>query len=82
MSDIKGEFDNRLNEYAISEAKQFLCQLKASKILLENNDFACMIKISGLEFGLCNNAKLIPIIDDNIEQVEKFLKGEPNEFEE
>jgi len=54
---------------------------KAVKVLIENNDLGCEIHIAGISLGLCDNSKLLPIINQNISEINKFLKGQPNLYE-
>lgn len=65
----------------IQEAKNELLILKALKGLAKDNSLACMIEINGIKFGLCNNVKIIPIINYQIKEINKFLKEEPNFWE-
>lgn len=65
----------------IQEAKNELIMLKAAKELAQDNDLACMVEINGIKFGLCQNDKIIPAIDYQIGEINKFLKGEPNTWE-
>lgn len=63
------------------EARMEISELKAAIELCQNNDWACIIYINGLSFGLCNNANLIPALNEEITEREKFLKGEPDFWE-
>lgn len=68
-------------EWDLMEAKSSLTQWQAMKVLAGNNNLAAIIKIASVKQGVCNNSLLIPIIDHNIQEIEKFLKGELNEWE-
>jgi len=63
------------------EAKATLIKCRAIKELLNDNDFACMIEIAGMSLGICDNEKMIPVIDNEIEEIQKFLEGKPNKWE-
>lgn len=63
------------------EAKKELTELKALKILIYNNTLACTIEISGMSFGLCDNSKLLPLIEFQEQEIRKFLNSEKNMWE-
>lgn len=65
----------------IEEANSSLVQWRAMRLLASNNTLAATIEIAGLKQGVCLNEKLIPVIDHNIQEIEKFLNNEPNEWE-
>lgn len=65
----------------VQEAKNELVMLKAAKQLAKDNSLACMVEINGIKFGLCQNDKIIPAINHQIKEINKFLKGEPNSWE-
>lgn len=65
----------------VQEAKNELVMLKAAKELAKDNSLACMVEINGIKFGLCQNDKIIPAINHQIKEINKFLKGEPNSWE-
>jgi len=65
----------------VQEAKTELVMLKAAKQLAKDNSLACMVEINGIKFGLCQNDKIIPAINHQIKEINKFLKGEPNSWE-
>jgi hypothetical protein len=73
----KEEKDERL----IMEAKMELSKLEAIKVMALNNDFGCEIHIDNLVLGLCNNKKIIPLVNYQIKEIKKFLKGEKNTWE-
>lgn len=64
-----------------NEALCELTQLKAMKVLLKNNFLGCEIHIAGMVMGTCDNSKVIPVIDFQIQEIKKFLKGKPNLWE-
>jgi hypothetical protein len=64
-----------------NEALSTLTQWKAARILIQNNLLGCEIHIAGMKLGVCDNSKLLPIINQNIAEINKFLKGLPNLFE-
>lgn len=65
----------------IIEAKNEITELKAMKILIDNNDLACTIEISGLRMELCQNKWIEPVIDKQIKEIEKFIDRKENEWE-
>lgn len=65
----------------LREANNELIMLNAVKELIQDNDLACEISINGITVGLCSNVSVLPAIQKNIEEINKFLKGEPNEWE-
>jgi len=64
-----------------AEAIKELAEWKALKELVKYNRFGCEIHINGIIKGLCVNKKLIPVIDHNINEIKKFLKGKKNKWE-
>lgn len=73
--------ENAQKKREIEDAKIGLVVRNAMKILATNNNLACMVKIDGLEMGLCNNKKILPIINYEIKEIQKFLAGKPNKWE-
>ena len=72
------EFKEYLNKAsALSE----LTQWKAIKVLIQNNTLGCEIHIAGMSLGICDNSKLMPIVNQNISEIQKYLKGKPNMWE-
>ena len=63
------------------EAERALTELKALKILIENNTLACTIEIAGVSFGLCDNSKVLPLIEFQEQEIHKFLNGKENMWE-
>jgi hypothetical protein len=63
------------------QAKKELTECEAMKVLLANNALAAEIHIAGMRMGTCDNAWLIPIVDKQIEELNKFLNGEKNLWE-
>lgn len=74
-------FKKQQQEWDINEAKSTLIQWKAMKILIKEDLLAAEINICGMTNGLCNIKNLGPVIDHEIREIEKFLKGKPNEWE-
>ncbi len=64
----------------IQEAKNELIMLNTVANLIQDNDLACEVSINGITIGLCSNISVLPAIKKNIEEINKFLKGEPNEW--
>ena len=75
------DFKEEQKQWDINEAKSSLTQWQAMKLLVGNNLLAATIEIAGIRQGVCNNSRLIPVIEHNIREIEKFLNGEPNEWE-
>jgi len=65
----------------IREAKNELIMLNAVANLIQDNTLACEVTINGITIGLCSNLSVLPAIKKNIAEINKFLKGEPNEWE-
>jgi hypothetical protein len=68
-------------ELEIASAKVDLTQLQAMKILVTNNDLGAEIHIAGMIVGVSVNERLLPVINAEIEEIEKFLRGELNNYE-
>lgn len=71
----------KMQRVDVQEAKNELVMLKAAKQLAKDNSLACMVEINGIKFGLCQNDKIIPAINHQIKEINKFLKCEPNCWE-
>lgn len=65
----------------IESAKAEITQAEALKVLLSNNTLAAEINIAGMVMGACDNKWLLPVVDKQIEELNKFLNGEPNLWE-
>jgi hypothetical protein len=63
------------------EAKRTLLEIEAAKILATNNDFGCEIHIGTIIIGVCDNSEIVPLLDLQQKEIEKFLNGEPNKWE-
>ena len=74
-------YEEQMRKRDIREAKTALTLIDAMTILAGNNNLACMIDIAGLRVGICNNKKIIPALKHQKAEIEKFLKGEKNEYE-
>jgi len=74
-------FKETREEVDRAEALSMLTQWKAVKVLIQNNRLGCEIHIAGMKLGVCNNSKLLPIINHNIAEINKYLKGLPNLYE-
>lgn len=68
------------NEDSKREARNELIMLNAVKELIKDNDLACEVSINGITIGLCDNLSVLPAIEKNIQEINKFLKGEDNEW--
>lgn len=76
MSQFKSQ-----RELDIEDAKKEITECEAMKVLLSNNSLAAEIHISGMRMGTCDNSWLIPIVDKQIEELNKFLNRQPNLWE-
>jgi hypothetical protein len=74
-------FQDDILEHERASAFSELTQWKAIKVLIENNDLGCEIHIAGMHLGVVDNSKLLPIINQNITEIKKYLKGQPNLWE-
>lgn len=74
-------YEEQIKKDKVESAKVELTEAEAIKILLKNNIIACEIHISGMVIGICDNKKLLPIIEYQIKEIEKFLNGEKNQWE-
>jgi len=72
-------YDNKIED--TREAQNELIMLNAVKELLKDNELACEVTINGVTVSLCANLSVLPAIKKNIAEINKFLKGEPNEWE-
>ena len=68
-------------ERDIAEAKVQLTKIEAAIILAKNNDLGCEIHIAGIEIGISNNNKILPVLLYEKAEIKKFLTGKPNEWE-
>jgi len=63
------------------EAQKELTELEALKVLIKNNNLACTVEIAGLSFGVCDNSKMLPVIEFQEQEIQKFLNGKKNKWE-
>ena len=75
------DFEESRKEWDRDEALSTLTQWKAARILIQNNLLGCEIHIAGMKLGVCDNSKLLPIVNQNIAEINKYLKGLPNLYE-
>lgn len=78
MYPAKEENTNR----EITEAKIELVKWRAIRELIHNNELGLEIHVEmmGINLGVCTNIKLLPLVNYQIKQINKFLRGEPNEW--
>lgn len=62
----------------IDSAKAEITEAEALKVLLSNNTLAAEIHISGMVMGTCDNKWLLPVVEKQIKEINKFLNGQPN----
>jgi hypothetical protein len=65
----------------IDSAKAEITQAEALKVLLSNNTLAAEIHIAGMVMGTCDNKWLLPVVEKQIKELNKFLNGQPNLWE-
>lgn len=75
------ELNKTTQQREIDSAKVELLEAKAVKLLLTSDTLAAEIHISGMRIGLCEIKWLIPVVNKQIKELEKFLKGEDNSWE-
>ena len=60
---MKTDFEKQQKEWDTNEAKCELTKLKALRVLIQNNELACTVEMAGLSFGLCDNSKILSVIE-------------------
>jgi hypothetical protein len=75
------DFLNDMKDHEKASALSELTQWKAIKVLIENNDLGCEIHIAGMHLGIVDNSKLLPVVNQNITEIKKYLKGQTNLWE-
>jgi len=65
----------------IDEALTELIKWNSIKELVKNDTLAASITIDGRVLDICDNKMILPLIDRNINEIEKFLKGNPNKWQ-
>lgn len=78
MSD---EWNKKEEKRERESAQNDILELKAMKVLLRSNTLVCDVRVAGLSVGLTCNKRMIPIINLEIKEIEKFLKEEKNNWE-
>ena len=68
-------------EYNRTHAKVELTKLQAAKVLITNNDLGAEINVAGVVVGISVNERLLPVIEAEIDEIEKYLAGQPNNYE-
>lgn len=83
MNDLFFEqhMNEREQERMKEEAENTILEIEAAKILAKSTSFACEIHINGLIIGLSDITTIIPVLDAEKAEIEKFLKGEQNKYE-
>jgi hypothetical protein len=74
MEQFESHFKTMDKDQALCE----LTQLKAMKVLITNNVLGCEIHIAGMVMGVCDNSKILPILEFQEREIKKFLKGKSN----
>ncbi len=75
------EWKEKQKQNDILECKEQILKLKTILLYLEDNKWAVEIETKGAKVGICMNRNLIPVIEAEIKECEKFLRGEENEWE-
>ena len=65
----------------ISEARKELSAIKAAIELTKCNEWGCEIRIGGVIVGVSKNEIIASVLQMEAQEIEKFLKGEPNTWE-
>lgn len=81
LKNMMEEFNKEQKKREIMHAKGEMTQLEAMKVLVRNNDLACEIYIAGMQIGLSSNKGILPILNAEIKEIQKFLDGKPNKWE-
>lgn len=68
-------------EREVMQAKAELTKLQAIMVLLSNNTIGCEIHVAGLHMGVSENSRVIPIVEAEAIEIQKYLNGEPNTWE-
>ena len=58
-----------------------MVECHAMKVLLTDNRLAATISIAGMSIGVCRNDTLVSAIDFHMQEIEKFIEGEENDYE-
>ena len=62
-------------------ARLDMLKLEGMKTLLTNKNFACEITVAGLKMSISNNTEVIPVNDNEIKEIKKFLNNKTNNYE-
>lgn len=65
----------------IDSAKAELIEAKAIKLMLSSDVLAAEIHISTMKIGVCDIKWLLPVVNKQIKEIEKYLAGEENLWE-
>lgn len=71
----------KAKERDIREAKANILKLKLLLVYLEDDEMACEVSMADVNVGLCLTKNMIPVINQEILEIEKFLRGEANQWE-
>lgn len=70
------EKENKKRE--LSEAKAHISMCEAMKVLAENEEFHASIKVAGVKIDICDNRSIAGLLNNEISQAKRFLKGDTN----
>lgn len=65
----------------IASAKTELTKMEAVKVLLTNNDLGAEMNVAGIVVCVSVNERLLPVVEAEMEEIKKYLAGEPNNYE-
>lgn len=65
----------------IASAKTELTKMEAVKVLLTNNDLGAQMNVAGIVVCVSVNERLLPVVEAEMEEIKKYLAGEPNNYE-
>lgn len=69
-------------EFLLRDAKKEAGRLKAMKILAESDDDCqAILTIDGVEHPFSSSQIFLPVINKEIKEIQKAVKGKPNKWE-
>lgn len=75
------ELEGKRKRQKTIEARRDLIMTNAAINLVYDNNLACVVTINGISIGLCQNLEVLPALKYHKAEIEKFLNGDPNEWE-
>jgi hypothetical protein len=81
-AEVKQFCDDAKKEHDIAQAEIELSFINAAICLAEgSNEIGAEVTIAGITVGVSLNERLIPILQAEAEEIRKYLKGLPNNYE-